>query len=132
MVFSPGDVCYVDYRERPIVIHTRVVLAVIDHASHEYVVLTPDKDVHIDVLDESNEDFVRFFRAGPQGGIPRGVSARNVYAFAPMVPAELAGRALAEEELRNRGGRDVGGGVGPSQQLGQAVRMQKFGFFMSL
>ena len=99
-------------------IHTRVVLAVIDHASHEYVVLTPDKDVHIDVLDESNEDFVRFFRAGPQGGLPRGVSARNVYAFAPMAPAELAlhmqtGRALAEEELRNRGGRDVGGGVGP-------------------
>ena len=58
-------------------------------------------------MHESNEDFVRFFLSGPQGGIPRGVYAQNVYAFAPMSPAELAlhmqaGRAVAEEELRNR------------------------------
>ena len=48
--------------------------AVVDHATFEHVVLTPDKDIYIEVLDISNEDFVRFFFSGPQGGIPRGAA----------------------------------------------------------
>ena len=116
------------YGERPIVIHTRVVLAVIDQARHEYVVLTPDKDIYADVLHESNGDYARFFYSGPQGGIPRGVSARNVYAFAPTAPAELAlhmqaGRALAEEALRNRGA-DQGAGIGNPEVAPDAAAEQ--------
>ncbi|CAE6910393.1 prfA [Symbiodinium sp. CCMP2592] len=105
--------------ERPICVHTRVILAVVNHATFEYVVLTPDKDIYVEVLDASNEDLVLFFPSGPQGGIPRGVSAPNVYSFAPMSPAELAvhmqtGRSVAEEELRSRGGGgDPGAGAGP-------------------
>ena len=118
MALSPGDVVYMDYGERPRVVHTRLVLAVVDHGTHEYVVLTPDKDIYPEVLHESNEDLAHFFLSGPHGGIPRGVSARNVYAFAPMAPAELAlhmqaGRAVAEEEIRHRGrGPDPAAGVG--------------------
>ena len=72
--------------------------------------------VFIEVLHSSNEELARFFLSGPQGGIPRGVSARNVYAFAPMPPAELAqhmhaGRAVAEDEIRRRGAVAPGAGA---------------------
>ena len=122
MVFHTGDVVYLDYGERPICVHTRVVLAVVDHSSHEHVVLTPDYDVFTEVLHESNPELTRFLLPGPNGGIPRGVSARNVYAFAPMSAADLAnytqqGRAEAEAEILRRGaaGAGVGDiGVGPA------------------
>ena len=115
MALGPGDVVFLDYGERPVCIHTRVVLAVVDHGTHEYVVLTPDFDVYTEVLHQSNPDLTRFWLAGPRGAIPRGVSARNVYSFAPMSPAELSGymqrgRQEAEDELIRRGG-GVGLGV---------------------
>ena len=80
----------------------------LDHSNHEYVVLTPDYDVFTKVLHESNPDLTpRFLLPGPNGGIPRDVSARNVYAFAPMSAADLAnctqqGRAEAESEILRR------------------------------
>eukprot|EP00439_Symbiodinium_sp_Y106_P071098 s2706_g12.t1 len=61
MAFSPGDVVYVDYGERPIVVHARLVLAAVDEAAHEYIIMTPDFDIYLDVLDDSNPDFTRFF-----------------------------------------------------------------------
>ncbi|CAE7252533.1 AMY1.1 [Symbiodinium necroappetens] len=105
-----------DYGERPICVHTRVVLAVVDHRTHEYVVLTPDLDVYTEVLHESNPELVRFLLPGPNGGIPRGVAARNVYSFAPMSAADLSnytrqGREEAEAEILRRG--SAAGGVAP-------------------
>ncbi|CAE7354645.1 unnamed protein product [Symbiodinium sp. CCMP2592] len=123
-MFHTGDVVYVDYGERPICVHTRVVLAVVDHGSHEYVVLTPDYDVFTEILHESNPDFTRFMLPGPHGGIPRGVSARNVYAFAPMSAADLAnytqqGRAEAEAEILRRGAAAAGvGDADPGPMVG--------------
>ena len=119
MAFSPGDVVYLDYGERPICVHTRVVLAVVDHATHEYTVLTPDYDIYTEILGASNPDLTRFFTSGPNGGIPRGVSARNVYAFAPMSAIELSrfmqqGREEAEAEISRRGAPPAAG-VGPLQ-----------------
>ena len=100
---------YVDYGERPIVVHARLVLAAVDEAAHEYIIMTPDFDIYLDVLDDSNPDFTRFFGAGPRGGLPRGVSARNVYGFAPISAGRLGhfmqmGREEAAAERGRRGG----------------------------
>ena len=66
---------YVDYGERPIVVHARLVLAAVDEAAHEYIIMTPDFDIYLDVLDDSNPDFTRFFGAGPR----RGQRAKRVW-----------------------------------------------------
>ncbi|CAE7708857.1 AMY1.1 [Symbiodinium sp. CCMP2592] len=112
-----GNIVYLDYGERPICVHTRVVLAVVDHATFEYTILTPDHDIYTEILDISNPDLTRFFTSGPNGGIPRGVSARNVYAFGPMTAIELSrfmqlGREEAEAEISRRGAT-AGAGLGP-------------------
>ncbi|CAE7218022.1 unnamed protein product, partial [Symbiodinium necroappetens] len=106
------DVVYVDYGERPIVVHTRVVLAPVDEGNHLYMILTPDLDIYAEILHDSNPDFTRFLGPGPRGGIPRGVSARNVYGFSPMTAAQLGayiqqGREEARAE-RVRLGLDGG------------------------
>ena len=74
--------------------HARLVLAAVDEVTHEYIILTLDDDLYLEVLDASNEDFVHFLGAGPKGGLPRGVSARNVYGFAPMTAAQLGNTAV--------------------------------------
>ena len=112
MAYAAGDVVYVDYGERPIVVHTRVVLAPVDEGNHLYMILTPDLDIYAEILHDSNPDFTRFLGPGPRGGIPRGVSARNVYGFSPMTAAQLGayiqqGREEARAE-RVRLGLDGG------------------------
>lgn len=47
---QPGDVCYLDYGEVPRVVHTRLVIGVVDHSTFEHMVLTPDMDHYIEEL----------------------------------------------------------------------------------
>ena len=42
-----------------------------------------------------NEDYVDFHYSGPQGQIPPHISARSVYGFAPMSPAQM-GQLMAQ------------------------------------
>lgn len=109
---QPGDVCYLDYGEVPRVVHTRLVIGVVDHSAFEYMVLTPDMDHYIEELHSGNSDLAHFYPAPPGGGLPRGVPRAAVYAFAPMSAADLArwlqrGRDEAGQE-RVRRGRPAG------------------------
>ena len=111
MAINVGDVVFNDYGEHPRVLHSRLVLAVVDQGTCEYVILTPDFDVYVEILDDSNPDLVGFHRAGPGGGLPRRL-AGNVYGFAPMSAREYAnfmaqGRAVADAEIAARGGVPV-------------------------
>ena len=104
----PGDVCYVDYGEAPQCVHTRLMVGVVDRATHEFMILTPDMDSYIEVLDSSNSDFAAFYRAGRGAAIPPGLNPAIIYGFAPMSAQDLArhlqqGRADADQERILRG-----------------------------
>eukprot|EP00435_Cladocopium_sp_Y103_P053284 s653_g17.t1 len=86
----------------------QVVLDVVDRVTHEFVVLTPDYDVFVEQLDDSNSDLAAFHRSAPDGGPPAVVPLGAVYSFAPMTAADLAhymslGRGVGEAERRRRG-----------------------------
>lgn len=67
-ILQPGDVVYVDYGEAPHVVHTRLVTGVVDRGTFEFMILTPDFDQYVEVLDASNPDFSAIHWA-PAGGI---------------------------------------------------------------
>lgn len=125
-----GDVVYLEYGEVPRCVHTRLVTGIVDRASHEFTILTPDFDEYIEILDNSNTDLTGIHFAAPGGGNPPGIPANVIYSFAPMTAAALArwisrGRAeaAAERTRRGLGPIVVGGAVGaaagpqPAQQM---------------
>lgn len=125
-ILDPGDVVYLEYGEVPRVVHTRLVTGIVDRGSHEYTILTPDHDEYVETLHDSNTDLTGIHFAAPGGGgIPPGIPANVIYAFAPMTAAELArwisrGRAEAAAERTRRGlapiaVAGVAGGVGVPQ-----------------
>ncbi len=108
MAISIGDVCYMDYGEIPACVHTRVVLAEVDAASQEFIILTPDFDIYCEQLDAANPDLTAFYNVGPGGALPAGVPPASIYGFAPMQAQELArhmaaGRREAQSERLRRG-----------------------------
>ena len=103
MAVNVGDVVFVDYGEVPQCIHSRLVLAEVNAATFEYVILTPDLDLYMEILDASNPDLVAFHVGGPGGGLPRVIRMANIYGFAPMTARDYsnhmrAGRVEAEAE----------------------------------
>ena len=88
MAINVGDVVYMDYGEVPQCIHSRLVLAEVDANTFEYIILTPDHDVHLEILDSSNPDLNAFHLAGRGGGLPRQIRMANIYGFAPMTARE--------------------------------------------
>ena len=107
-MINPGDVVFMDYGERPQVVHARLVLDSIDPSTHEYMILTPDHDMYSEVLHDRNGDLHAFYLGGPGGGLPRGVAAANVYGFALMTVREYSnfmriGRTQAAAERAARG-----------------------------
>ena len=108
MAINIGDVCYMDYGEAPPCVHTRVVLAEVDAASHEFIILTPDFDIYCEQLDPSNADLTAFYNVGPGGALPAGVPPASIYGFAPMQAQDMArymaaGRREAQSERLRRG-----------------------------
>lgn len=108
MAVNVGDVVFLDYGEAPPCVHSRLVLAEVDSATHEWVILTPDMDVYTEQLHVSNADLAAYHPAPPGGGLPPGVPAGHIYGFAPMSAAAYArhmaaGRAEAARERRRRG-----------------------------
>jgi hypothetical protein len=110
-----GDLCYIDYGEGPPqVIHTRLVVGFIDEL--EYMIVTPDRDCYVEVLDISNPDAVQFWVGRPNGALPQGVAAAAVYGFGNLTAAQFnallaRGRALTTAELNRRGLQPGGGGA---------------------
>lgn len=81
-----GGIALVNYGEVPRCWHTRLLLH--DLGSDRWVIATPDLDVYDEELDLRNGDFTDFHYCGPNGVIPARISARSVYGFAPMSPAD--------------------------------------------
>ena len=105
---SVGNVVFLDYGERPRVVHARLVLAEVDSSTFEFTIATPDLDVYTEILDGSNPDLQHFYLGGPGGGLPRGVPANCIYGFAPMTAMEYSrlmreGAAVALAERTARG-----------------------------
>ena len=62
MALPPGSLVCIDYGERPRVAHVRIILDVVDPP--DYVVLTPDFDVFVEMIDEDgNEDIAHLWHA---------------------------------------------------------------------
>ena len=119
MSFNVGDVVYVNYGEVPVLHHTRVVLAVVDETVYDYVILTPDLDVYVEKLHDSNPDFTSIHPAGANGAVPAAIAGQNVYGFRPLTAAEFArftqeGREEAVAERNRRGLRVHGAGADDS------------------
>ena len=83
MSINIGDVVFIDYGERLQVVHSRLVLDVIDPVTHEYMILTPDYDMYGEFLDNSNVEIHTFHLGGPGGGLPRGIPAASIYGLPP-------------------------------------------------
>eukprot|EP00438_Fugacium_kawagutii_P011539 Skav230147 [mRNA] locus=scaffold1301:267704:272380:+ [translate_table: standard] len=96
---------YVEYTGYPGVVHARLLLSLVEGT--EWIILTPDYDRYPEDLHIGNPDFSQFFHI-PDGSLPPGIPARNIYAFAPMTAREYAqhmhdGRADRDAELGRRG-----------------------------
>lgn len=121
MALNVGDVVYLNYGEVPATVHARLVLAVIDAAQSEYMILTPDADIYVEILAPANPDIIAYHPPGPNNGLPVGVPRNQIYSFAPMTAREYAnfmeaGRNEAAAELARRGaiaGPPIGGGPVP-------------------
>ena len=116
MAFNPGDIAFVNYGEVPVLHHTRIILATVDEASSQYVILTPDHDIYSEQLDNNNPDVVGVVAGDPGGLIPPILAGQNIYGFAALTAAQLArfmqeGRQEAAAE-RARLGLGVGAVAG--------------------
>ena len=76
-MFAAGDLCFCEYGADPGVVHARLVLAPV--VGFDHVILTPDLEQYIETLDSSNGDFHQFWPPTPNGAIPAGVPAGQVY-----------------------------------------------------
>eukprot|EP00438_Fugacium_kawagutii_P008127 Skav234368 [mRNA] locus=scaffold2071:38895:40157:+ [translate_table: standard] len=88
MTLPLGSLGYIDYGERPRVVHVRLIVGHV--RDNEYIIVTPDHDLYSEVLSVAdNPDIVNFWPGPGTGAIPPGVPARSVYGFAPLSVAEL-------------------------------------------
>lgn len=95
-----GGIALLNYGERPVLWHTRLLLA--PTTGSNWVVVTPDHDIFEEEMAGSNVDLTGFHYCGPSGQIPPHIPAARVYGFQPLTPAELGqfmtqGRALAAQ-----------------------------------
>lgn len=131
MALSVGGLAFMDYGEIPACIHTRLILAEVNAATFEYVILTPDLDMYTEILHHSNPDLVGFHLPAPGGGPPAGIPLAHIYSFAPMQAADYgrfmaAGRAeaIAERARRGIGPAAVAAPIAPAPAGGAVVAVR--------
>lgn len=113
-----GHLCLVNYGERPVTWHSRLLLAPIE--GNLWQICTPDMDRYPELLEAANPDYTDFVYLGANPAVPARISARSVYGFQPMGPGQLAqliqqGRIEADAERAARGLGPLGpGGVLPA------------------
>ena len=120
-MISEGDVCFLDYGERPQVVHTRLVAG---HIQDDlYAIITPDHDVYEEQLSNLNPDIVAFFHGGPGLGAipPVGVNPARVYGFRALSAIEyqrlmMEGRRYANGLRANLGLPPLGAAPAPAAQ----------------
>ena len=94
-----GGIALVNYGERPVCWHTRLLLAKTQGAS--WVVLNPDCEIYEEEMSPANPDSEGFYYSGLAGGIPGHIPPEQVYGFQPMMAQEMGqyliqGRATAD------------------------------------
>ena len=94
---NEGELVFLRYRGDPAVVHTRLLLGRV--FEEEWVVCTSDHDIYTEDLSPENPDLPHRWHS-PDGRVPRGVPARQIYAFAPMEAAEYT-------RILRRGRREV-------------------------
>jgi hypothetical protein len=85
---EPGHLALLNYDERPVCWHTRLLLAPVSGSS--WLILTPDYDMYEEDLSLQNSDLVDFEYLGASANPPPRIPAGSIYGFAPMDPATLA------------------------------------------
>ena len=92
MAINIDDVVFMDYREAPQCIHSSLVLAEVNAATFEYIILTPHRSgyiyIYMEILYGSNPVLVAFHLGRSGGGLPRAIRMASSYGFAPM-PATM-------------------------------------------
>ena len=96
---EPGQLCLVNYGERPRLFHVRILLA--PTTVDNWVVLTPDMDTYEEQMSALNTDLTEFIYLGPNPAIPAHIPANQVYGFAPMNPGTLAGYLASGKIMAN-------------------------------
>ena len=99
LTLEPGQLCLVNYGERPKLFHVRILLA--PTTVDNWVVLTPDMDTYEEQMSALNTDFTEFIYLGPNPTIPAHIPANQVYGFAPMSPGTLAGYLASGKIMAN-------------------------------
>lgn len=105
MAIEEGTVVFCEFGEVPRVVRSRLVVGTVDPGTFNYIVLTPDYDMHDDILDASNTDFSAFHMPGPNNGFPPGIPPAAIYSFAPMAAVDYARymmHAAGEPFVRSR------------------------------
>ena len=79
-----------------------------DAEGFQWAILTPDHDVYIEELSDSNRDLTGFFYCGENGAIPAHIDPNTVYGFDPLTPQELGafrmqGQILADAHRMSLG-----------------------------
>lgn len=95
---EPGHICLLNYGERPVLYHVRILLA--PTTQDNWVVLTPDFDSYEEQMSPLNADLEEFVYLGSNTNLPANIPANRVYGFAPLDPGTLAnhmtnGRVMA-------------------------------------
>ena len=104
--FSMGDLVYHNYGERPLIYHERLVIEHVEQ--NDYIIATPDRDVYLETLDNSNPDLESFHVGGAGGALPHELRRRNVYGFGVLSARDYralqdAGHREAVAERARRG-----------------------------
>lgn len=118
--YPAGQLVYMDYGEVPRVVHCRIVLGHIQ--GHDHMVRTPDGDIYVEVLHESNGDLANFYVGPDDGTLPVGVPAGSVHGFGQMTMQQYqALLAEGRNEVAAEMGRRGIAIAAPVQAAGQVV-----------
>lgn len=101
-----GHVALLNYGERPVLWHARLLLGQVDQEL--WMCLTPDFDMYSETLSLANPDLTDYEYLGSSAQPPARIAARTIYGFAPMDPGTLAryiqqGQAAAAAERQAMG-----------------------------
>lgn len=105
---EPGHLCLLNYGERPVLYHVRILLAAT--IQDNWVVLTPDMDTYEEQMSLLNADLEEFIYLGSNTNIPPNIPANRAYGFAPLDPGTLANHVANGRVMANviRAGQGLG------------------------
>ena len=99
---NTGDIALVNYGERPVTWHTRILMS---HVCQDFwIILTPNMDYYEEQMSLSNTDYVDFRFLGAGAPIPPDINPMTVYGFGAVDPLTMA-RLRAQADAMAVGAR---------------------------